>query len=105
MFIDIFTSNSKIMFIVLVVSYYISKYLLESLPFERLLDFLFFLFFVLFLVGVLDVVVLVEALPVVVLVEVGSVAVLAEVGSPTVRITAGLTFVGAVEEVVVRKVA
>ena len=74
------------MFIVLVVRYYIFKYLLESLPFERLLAFIFFFFFVLFLVEVLAVVVLVEALAVFVMAEVGSVAVFAEADFTTIRI-------------------
>ena len=58
------------MFIVIVIRYYIRKYLLEPL-----LAFISFFFSVAFLVEVLAVVVLIEALAVFVLVEVGSVAV------------------------------
>ena len=54
---------------------------------------------------VLAVVVLLDALDVVVLVGVDSVAVLEEAGSTTVRITVGLTFAGALEEVVVSNAA
>ena len=93
MFLDRFTSHSKIMFIVLVVRHYNRK-----CCFERLLA-------VVVLVEVLAVVVLVEALALVVLVKVGSVTVSAESGSTTVLITAGIIFVGAVKEIVVRKVS
>ena len=93
MFLSRFTSHSKIMFIVLVVRYFICKCF-----FERFLA-------VVVLVELLAVVVLVKALAVVVLVKVGSMAISAEVGSTNVQITAGVTFMGAAEEVVVRKVA